>query len=341
MKPFATLRPALLVLALLPVFFSNCTDNGDLPLVDRRDDGKLFLSSSTMGAVGVLDINDSRPVLATFPAASTDAHGIYYLDERETILQVNRDESTLVSYQNVLSHMEASAGVTVAAASTPDFVNGRGLTHLGGDRFVVVQDDRNDRDRLEENSMVVYRYTSDQGFVRQRKVYTGFDLWGLRNGDRHLFASVDNTDSLAVFDRTVFSAPDETRVGPDHFIKIAGIKRTCGIAYNLQNDVLVLTDVGSLDSYEDGAVVIIPNFTSLMNVDTITAADYLRISGPETALGNPVDVAYDRKQQRVYVAEQANEGGQLLVFDATVGGDSAPISRTAFPGISALFLNRD
>lgn len=96
-----------------------------------------------------------------------------------------------------------------------------------------------------------------------------------------------------------------------------------GVAYYAPNDALILTDVGDADSAEDGQVFVIADAS--ISTDTTTVA--VQIGGPNSMLGNPVDVVYDGTH--AYVAEKSNDA--VLRFDNLLDmnmmgmmGDSAP-----------------
>jgi hypothetical protein len=82
-------------------------------------------------------------------------------------------------------------------------------------------------------------------------------------------------------------------------------------------------------------------FNSTTNGGMITTASQKRIYGPNSLLGNPVDVAYDSVSNSIFIAERLNGGGQVLTFDApTTNGDVAPDSARAEAGVSAVYLLR-
>jgi hypothetical protein len=186
---------------------------------------------------------------------------------------------------------------------------------------------------------VVYSFADGTGFTRVKTIMTDFNLWGLQFADGKVYAVADNTDSVAIFNN-LFDTPDGEMAVVDRYIKIDGLVRTHGIEYNEQDDLMILTDVGDAASDSDGGLFIISNFSTRTN-DVFTAADYVRISGADTKLGNPVDVDYDEDDDRIFVAERLREGGLLLIFKSDATGNTAPIETIPFAGISALYLNRD
>lgn len=82
-----------------------------------------------------------------------------------------------------------------------------------------------------------------------------------------------------------------------------------GIAYDRANDRIVVTDVGDAGVDDDGSIYTIANAsTADGNVEPQRI-----IEGDATQLGNPVDIALDG--ERLRVAEKANGGGRLLIFN--------------------------
>src|SRR5690606_24664590 len=89
----------------------------------------------------------------------------------------------------------------------------------------------------------------------------------------------------------------------------------------------------------DGAYIIIDNYHAKAADDMVSADEQIRIEGPNSTLGNPVDIAYDRNTDRIYIAERANGGGAILGFNLpTEDGDQSPAYKQVFAGASAIFL---
>ena len=93
-----------------------------------------------------------------------------------------------------------------------------------------------------------------------------------------------------------------------------------GVAYYAANDELILTDVGDAASAEDGALFVISNASEAEGNTTVS----VMIAGPDSWLGNPVDVVFDGNS--AYVAEKSNDA--ILRFDDVLAtdmmGDAAP-----------------
>lgn len=132
---------------------------------------------------------------------------------------------------------------------------------------------------------------------------------------------------------------------PTKRVTIEGLTRTHGITYSSSKDIMILTDVASAASATDGGLVIIKNFSSVFVATaasgTITMGNQIRIYGPNSLLGNPVDVAFDSVSNTIYVAERLNAGGRVLTFNyPTTSGDAIPVNVRAEAGVTSIFVLR-
>ena len=91
-----------------------------------------------------------------------------------------------------------------------------------------------------------------------------------------------------------------------------------GIIYVAGRDVLLLSDVGEVDNPDDGQIIVLANISAAAG----TVPYHVQISGPNTLLGNPVDITFDGSD--LYVAEKANE--LILRFDNIIDQASGDIS---------------
>lgn len=333
----------LLLLALTAVSFTSCEDDDDILGMDFNDDGTLFMSSNTNGLVGVIDTRDSdNREIFTFTAAGTDSDGLYFDERGDGLLyQVNRSNNSLVQYEDVLDDLNDDEGVNISLQSTSGgFSNGRGLAAIDNVQFLVANDDTDDDDDNDDgNQLVLYSNTNGDALTVSATYDVDFNLWGIQYESGVLYAVVDNSDSVAIFNN-LFDTNDGDTATPDRFIKIDGIGRTHGLEYFPSEDLMLLTDIGDAGSDSDGAIIVIRNFSTLTG-DTVPNTSYTRIAGSNTQLGNPVDVAYDEENEMIYVAERAKNGGMILSFDLDATGNATPRTTGMFPGISSLYLNND
>ncbi|GAA4056074.1 hypothetical protein [Flavobacterium chungnamense] len=158
-----------------------------------------------------------------------------------------------------------------------------------------------------------------------------------------MYATADLTGDIVVFEN-FFSNPSGT-ITPTKRVTIQGLVRTHGIAFSAVDNRMILTDVGSAASDSDGGLIVINNFSSVLaatpNMGTIATSSQIRLYGPNSTLGNPVDVSYDDLTEQVYVAERLNAGGKLLTFNLpTANGDATPTMSRQEAGISSVYLIR-
>lgn len=114
---------------------------------------------------------------------------------------------------------------------------------------------------------------------------------------------VAGTDGVLLVYRNFFQTQGVN--GPDTQITPAvnGVKASVnlhGVAYNSDNDTIVLSDVGSAAVATDGQLFVIANASTASGLTNVQA----RVSGADSRLGNPVDI--DLKGGKLFVAEKSN-----------------------------------
>ena len=298
-------------------------------------EAQLYVSSNTSGQIGVFNIfqGSDNVSASSFNAAAMDADGIYYDADSDRLYQLNRTDNRIDVYSNVAAALSGGNTPTLAYSSSSDFSNGREIA-VSGDRLVVAQDASGDNG--DQNRLIVYDI-SDDAIALTNSFDVDFNLWGIDANGETLYAIEDNSNNLRIFNN--FFDNDGDDVSSDATVSVAGIVRTHGLTYYGASDLMILTDVGSGGDPEDGAIVTVMNFMEAIADGTISADEQMRIAGSNTFLGNPVDVAYDNANMRIYVTERANAGGRILGFNLSDEGNVAPAYDQAFAGASGLFLN--
>ena len=291
--------------------------------------GQLFISSNTQPLIGAFDIlPDNTVVCDTIPSVATDADGIYYDRGKDVLYQLNRTDNVINAYS------EVSTKPVLTATSTSDFINGREIAVVG-DKLVVAQD-ANDANG-QQNRLVVYNISPTA--ISFHRVYdVDINLWGIHADFQTIYAVVDNSNQVAVFNN--FFVNQSGSLTPDALVTIDDMVRTHGITYDEDTDLMLLTDIGDASSDNDGALVGIPDFTTVSADGTVSADEQARARSGASRLGNPVDIALDKERGRVYVAERANGGGRILGFKTpNLTGGIAPVFNKLFPGASAVYLS--
>jgi hypothetical protein len=301
---------------------------------------KLVTTSNSSGKVSVTDLTTTSPTVKSFTIPSMDADGAYYSGSTDEIIVASRSNNKLEVYGGVENAMTTnSLSLTLGLSTGADFSNPREIA-VFGDKVVVTQD----QSTLNGNVNRLFVYQKSSTALTLINTYTvDFKVWGITLNQNTLYAVADLTADVAVFDN--FFANANGNITPTKRVTIQGIVRTHGITYSAADNTLVLTDIGDATVDSDGGIVVINNFTSVLsstaNSGTIATTSQIRISGSQTKLGNPVDVAYDNVTNKIYVAERLNAGGQVLVFvKPTANGNTAPIDSRTETAVSSVFLFR-
>jgi len=315
------------------VFYSNFQDEE----IELATIGRFFSSSNTEAVVGVYDVKEDFSVRlgADLASQGVDADGIHFEWTTDLLYEADRSNNVVNVYSNVTAAADGTGELVYEGSSSSDFTNAREITVID-DRMVVAQDANDGNNQT--NKLVVYRIDG-LTLTYEKEFTTSFNLWGMHVEEEALYAIIDNSNRVAVLNN-FFSKP-AGNLSPDTEITVEGLVRTHGISYDLQNDIMVLTDVGEASSPTDGSVFIINDFTVAAADGNISSDESNVIIGANTALGNPVDVAIDETRATIYVAERANAGGQILGFNLSDVGDVVPSFEASRPGASAIFFDNE
>lgn len=332
------MKKKLVLLAFIPALFS-CS-NDDNSTTPSNPELRLVTSSNTSGKVSYTDLMESLPTVKSFTIGSLDTDGVFYDSERDEILLASRSFNKLEVYNGIKNAVATNAAaLNLALASGSEFNNPREVAVMG-DKIVVTQDQN--AANANTNKLLVYQRTGNS-LTLLNNYTVNFKTWGIAIDGTTLYAIADLTGDLVVFEN-FFGKPNGA-ITPTKRVTIQGLVRTHGIAFSKMDDRMVLTDVGAASSDSDGGLIVINNFSSVLgmtsNGGTIALSNQVRIYGPMSTMGNPVDVAYDEGTDKIYVAERLNMGGRLLTFNLpTTTGDAAPVAARAEAGISSVHLHR-
>lgn len=310
----------------------NSNNNGN-----NNPDVELFASSNTSGMISYTDLTAPNTAARMFGIGSTDVDGIYFDDDRNEVIVASRSNDRLEVYGNVREALASTASTLemVATSATGDFTNAREIA-VDGNRVVVVDDVS-----ATSGKIFVYQRVAN-GFTLEKSFDIAFKLWGIDIEDGHLYAVEDSSSRIAVFNN-IFSKSNGA-LTPDKVVAIEGLVRTHGINFADDDNTMLLTDVGSALSDSDGGIIVIENwntvFTNTTNGGTIPLTAQKRIYGPNSLLGNPVDISFDDDANRIYVAERLNGGGRILSFayPTTAQGDATPIMNRPEAGATAVYI---
>lgn len=158
--------------------------------------------------------------------------------------------------------------------------------------------------------------------------------------DRAYLALTNGT--VAVFDQvavkmrsgmSMIMNEDRTIIPAFDGVAVSAPTNLHGIDFDPASGSLIVSDVGSAASATDGKIFVIPNAERADGITNIS----IDISGPNSLLGNPVDIMYDGSN--LYVAEKSNN--VLMRFDNILnspGGDVTADSSVAVMGAESVAL---
>jgi hypothetical protein len=325
--------------AFLMLLFASC-DNNDSDSSTPAE-ASLVTSSNTSGKITYLDLLATTPMVKSFTVGSIDAEGISYNSETDAVIVASRTNNRLETYTGLKTALTAGTDNLMLSLSslTGEFTNAR-ETAVSGDMVVVTQDQLASNGLI--NKLLIYKKTTT-GFSLLKTFTTDFKLWGIHMVGADLYAVADLTGDIVLFKDFMTNASGN--IAATKRVTIAGLVRTHGITYSASDDVMILTDVASATSATDGGLIVIKNFASIFAstaaAGTIALTNQVRVYGPNSLLGNPVDVAYDSATKYIYVAERLNAGGQVLTYSyPTASGDFAPINVRAEAGVTSVFVLR-
>lgn len=333
-----------LSLSALIFLVVSCSDDDSYTeeLIMEMSYARLVTTSNTSGMLSYQDLLDSNGTVYSFALNGTDNDGIHLDENSMDIIIASRTNNRLEKYTNLESSVAGTMeSLTLTTFSSDvEFNNPREIA-VYGDKVIVTQDQAESNSNT--NKLLVYQHTTT-GFSLMKEFTVDFKLWGIHIEGNDLFAIVDLTSDIVQFSN--FFNNSSGALIPTKRVTIEGLIRTHGITHCITDNVMILTDVGSAASDSDGGLVIIKNFSSVFgstaNMGTIAMSNQERIYGPNSTLGNPVDVAYDYETNKIYVAERANEGGKVLTFSFPMtSGDATPIETRIEPGVSGIYLLRN
>ena len=297
----------------------------------------LFTGSNTSGKINMFDLTDINNITnKSFQSASTDGNGIHYDPINDCLFEASRSESNVLVFENIANN-ESGSALAPSLRSDVQVENPRDIA-IAGNRIVISADATGPGD---SNRFYVYENTANS--VRLVNVFeTGNQHWGIFLAGNTLYAAVDNSNRIAVYNN--FFDNNNGELTADDQIFIEGAQSLRGITYDAVEDQLFLADVRNPLNDSDGAIHTIKNFSviysGMQSYGTIESTDINTVSGSNTMLGNPVDIEYDNIGKVLYAAERSTNGGMALAFDTTTtAGNSSPKMQQSVSGISSIYLN--
>ena len=317
---------------------TSCSDD-DIISEILTSELKLVTSSNTTGKISYTNLLSVNPTAISFSVNGTDNDGIFYNTDTDEIILASRTNNRLETYSGLKNAVSSNMDNLMLAnfSASTDFNNAREIA-VSGDKIVVTQDQA--ASNGDTNKLFVYQ-KSATGYTLLNQYTLNFKVWGIHVNGNDLYAVADLTSDIVAFNN--FFSLASGSIMPSKRVTIENLIRTHGITYSAMDNVMILTDVASAADATDGGLVIINDFSTILNstanMGTISTTNQIRLYGSNTTLGNPVDVAYDYDTNRIYVAERANGGGNVLTFNfPSSSGNIAPISTRAEPAVAAVYL---
>ncbi|WP_341221295.1 hypothetical protein [Polaribacter atrinae] len=336
----------LAILCVAAIGLSSCSNN-DNEVTTLLSTNLLFTSNNSDGNVNIYNVNNLNAVTkSTLTTSSTAADGIYYNGDEDLVVQSSRSTFGLEGYTGITASTSIiSTNITANVTGSLDMASPRELAV--NENFYVVADnaDADGNADTKDGKLFIYTKNGDQ-FTLRNTITTNFKLWGIIFIGNDLYAIADTTNELAVFSNFLNNT-STTTVDATKQIAIEGIVRTHGLTYDAATDTMVLTDIGdAANGQDDGGFQVIENFTSKFsgttNESTLAITEQTRVSGTNTLMGNPVDVAYDGETKTVFIAEAGNGGGRILAFNnINSGGNLTPVYNSDLAAASAVFLYKN
>ncbi len=177
---------------------------------------------------------------------------------------------------------------------------------------------------------VLERPRQKSGYARTEKklIARGMPFYGLAYASNTLYLSKTGANGGIYVVENIFNIPvnanDSTgTLSPTRTITIEGTNNVRGICYDTTKNILAVTDypAGTV-AVGQGRILLFENFSSLATQTSITPTRI--ITGTNTGLQQPVDVALDRRAtgQYLYVADRATR--KVLRFKISDEGNIAP-----------------
>ena len=312
------------------IYFSSDETDGNTGNATGSQRTWLYLTNNANGNINVYDSQGSPQKTVT--TGSDASEGIYYTALQDFVVQASRSNLRLENFDNFSSTVDGSI-ITADFSSDADLKSPREIAVSGN--YVVVSDNG-------DNKFFVYSRQNDS-FKLISTLTTNCNLWGITFKGNDLLAVVDKSSDLALYQDFIANNTMSGVIVPDKQITIEGIVRTHGIDYSEADDVLVMTDIGdAADAETDGGFQVMENFSAQLEATadggTIAQSEQIRIAGPSTQMGNPIDIAYDNDTKTVYIAEVGN--GKVLGFSdvLTTSGNTVPTVQVDLPAASSIYL---
>lgn len=334
----------LFFLAATALTFSSCEKSDSMEsMVTPSQSAVLYATNNSNGDISAYDLKSSNMITTTFATSSSAADGVYFDGSTGTLLQVSRSSKGIEGFKvNSSVSLGGILNVALDIDGSKDMESPREMA-VSGNFYVVADNADVDKNTATSDGRLFIYQRNGNSFSLRNIITTDIKLWGITFIGNDLYAVADADNKLGVYTNFLSNTSNMT-LTTSKKVAIEGIVRTHGLDYDASTDTMVLTDIGdATNTQSDGGFQVIAGFkskfNSVSNSGTIAAKDMIRVSGPMSNLGNPVDVAYDGETKTVYIAEAGNGGGRILSYtNITANGDMAPKMNQSLAAASSVYL---
>ena len=253
---------------------------------------------------------------------ASDGNGVVYDAAGNIGFQVGRTN------RQVKVFAVSPAGVVTVAQTFTDagMTSGRGAAYDAANKTLYVANNSDSTIRVYSSANTL------SGAVTANKVFKlNGQPWGIRFAANKLMVLIDmDRKEIQLFDNV--NSVTAGTVTPTSKITIPSAVRLHGLTYDAASDVLLVTEIGlaaaptipTVPAFnQDGGIYIIEGALAKFAANAAVTPNRT-ISGLNTSLGNPVDIAFDARagKKLIYIAEKANK--KILTFRLTDNGNVAP-----------------
>ena len=297
------------------------------------------LANSQAGRTGLFVSNTANPGINIYQPSladinqtisietdQADGNGVVVDEASDVMFQLSRATSTIKVF-NYASSVKGSA-IPSASFTDPGMVSGREIAYDAANDILYVAD----HDAGVSAILAYHNASTLSGTVSPTRVLSlNGRPWGISYdaANDRMYVAKDITDMYQTYDN--ISTAASGMLMPTTETALTGMTRVHGIHYNEASDILFVTEITAASGAgfdTDGGIHIIENASTVVAGNpSMIMADRI-IAGPNTLLGNPVDVDYNPANTTILIAEKT-KGGFILGFDLNDSGDVTPtIART-------------
>ncbi|HEX8316502.1 MAG TPA: hypothetical protein VF609_15985, partial [Flavisolibacter sp.] len=281
-------------------------------------------------------------------SGAKDGNGVHYDNKNNILFQAGRTGKTIYVFNNAsslsASNMPSSSFMDASLSSARD------IAYDNNSNTLFVANNTDSTLRIYPNA------SASTGNITGRTVKLSGQPWGIffDQGRNRLLILMD----LAAMRIEVFNNPATLTAGIATANSILNItdrpngskSRLHGLTYSTKLDVLLVTEIGEAAApaipdpskpafTADGGIYMLEGAAAKLTAGGNTTATRT-IYGSNTLLGNPVDIAFDDRDNKnlIYIAEKANK--RLLVFKLSDNGNVTPTIQTTVTTLpEAIYLD--